>query len=95
MRLPYMKRPCSNCPFRKYTLKGWLGKSRIEEIIKAESFTCHKTNKKMQCAGHMIMMKEDNEFYRLMKAMNLSIELKGEDEIMTPEQTIKRHDRRR
>ena len=41
--LPYMKSPCADCPFRKDSLKGWLGADRMEEILGQESFVCHKT----------------------------------------------------
>ena len=42
MNLPRVKKPCSNCPFRKDSLKGWLGEERMQEIVNADSFTCHK-----------------------------------------------------
>lgn len=44
---PICKRPCANCPFRKDTQKGWLGKERAEEIrdslLGGMGFPCHKT----------------------------------------------------
>lgn len=53
-KLPHIKKPCRDCPFRKDTLKGWLGEERIREIITADSFVCHKKTD-MQCAGHMLV----------------------------------------
>ena len=43
-----LKRPCNNCPFRRDTLKGWLGRSRAQGLIDDmindhRSFSCHKT----------------------------------------------------
>ena len=45
-----LKRPCNECPFRKDTMFGWLGKRKATEIIDCiagsdhGSFSCHKTN---------------------------------------------------
>jgi len=39
-----LKRPCTNCPFRKG--KGevfWFAQERLEEIFTATAFQCHKT----------------------------------------------------
>jgi hypothetical protein len=41
-------KPCADCPFRRDTQKGWLGKPRAEEIADAllrddKTFACHKT----------------------------------------------------
>lgn len=57
MKLPHVKKPCGQCPFRKDTQKGWLGESRITEILNSNTFTCHKTNdpNRLQCAGFMIL----------------------------------------
>lgn len=70
-KIPMVKKPCSNCPFKKDALKGWLGADRAEEIANAHSFTCHKTGEtgsgpRKQCAGFMIMKEEDSAFYRLL-----------------------------
>lgn len=59
MNLPNMKAPCVDCPFRKDSLKGWLGGPRMAEILEEDSFVCHKKTD-MQCAGHMIMNGEQN-----------------------------------
>jgi hypothetical protein len=58
-----LKKPCSNCPFRKDTSKGWLGKRRAKQIsedIKDLSFSCHKTTyndkvKEAFCVGAIIL----------------------------------------
>ncbi len=44
-KLPCTKTPCSNCPFRKDTLDGWLGEDRMREMLNADSFVCHKKNR--------------------------------------------------
>jgi hypothetical protein len=74
-----MKEPCSNCPFRKDSLKGSLNKERAVDIVNAETFTCHKTDMKKQCAGHMLLMDIDNIFVRLAKRMCIPLKLSGKD----------------
>jgi len=79
-----MNKPCANCPFRKDTLKGWLGARRMTEIIKAESFVCHKTTsgkqiERKQCAGHMLLLTYNNEFYRLAKRLLPNFNLTGRE----------------
>jgi len=85
MNLPNMKRPCGNCPFRKDTLKGWLGKGRMTEILDSNTFTCHKKIDK-QCAGHMLIKGQENEFVRLSDLMNLDTGLSGRELIFDTDQ---------
>lgn len=75
--LPNVKKPCKECPFRKTSLKGWLGKRRMAEIIKQDSFVCHK-NTNLQCAGHMLMNGEDNGFVQLANRLGAELKLSGE-----------------
>lgn len=75
--LPCRKSPCKNCPFRKDVLKGWLGEDRMTEILNQNSFVCHK-NTKLQCAGHMIIKGDANDFYRLAKRFNIPLNLKNQ-----------------
>jgi len=77
-KLPNMSKPCKNCPFRKDSLKGWLGKARMTEILAADTFVCH-ANTNQQCAGHMLLLKEDNAFFRLAKRLDYGLDLRGED----------------
>lgn len=86
MNLPNCKKPCADCPFRKDSLKGWLGRGRMEEILSSDSFTCHKTNKELQCAGHLIIKKDENSFYRLAGRMGYDLKLKGHSLIFDSEQ---------
>jgi hypothetical protein len=44
-KLPIIQTPCKDCPFRKDSLKGWLGSEQMTEILEADSFVCHKTTK--------------------------------------------------
>lgn len=76
--LPNVKKPCGDCPFRKDTLNGWLGAERMTEILDQQSFVCHKKNH-LQCAGHMLMKGEGNDFVRLAGRLNIKLELSGED----------------
>lgn len=96
-KLPNMNKPCSNCPFRKDTLKGWLGEDRMTEILNQSSFVCHKTldkgdKNRRQCAGHMLLMEQDNEFVELANRMNIDLGLNGRELIFdTKEECIKHH----
>lgn len=78
MRLPYVRQPCKDCPFRKDSRRGWLGEERMIDIIKAESFVCHK-NTELQCAGHMILNQDNNIFVKTAKAHRLSLSLKNKE----------------
>jgi hypothetical protein len=80
MNLPNMKAPCLNCPFKKDTLKGWLGKYRAIEIATFDSFVCHKNNDK-QCAGHTIMEDDNNSFVRLVGRLGMDTKLSGQDTV--------------
>ena len=75
MKTPIVKKPCKDCPFRKDTLKGWLGEDRMTEFLNADSFICHKTTggtlrDRKQCAGHMLMKGHENAFVRHAARMN-------------------------
>lgn len=92
MKLPNVPRPCSNCPFRKDTLKGWLGSERATEICESESFTCHKTSKpRLQCAGHMLLMKDNNAFFALAKALKIDLKLTGGELVFDSTQDFIKH----
>ena len=91
MNLPNMKKPCANCPFRKDSLAGWLGKDRMTEILEQDSFTCHKTNKQMQCAGHMIILEERNHFYELAVRLNFDLGLSGQELVFESEEDCINH----
>ena len=74
--VPCMKAPCKNCPFRKDSLKGWLGEDRMKEICRADSFVCHK-KPDLQCAGHMILLEGNNSFFRLYLRLGVRLDLQG------------------
>lgn len=89
-KLPYKRKPCSNCPFRKDSQRGWLGASRMTEIIKQDSFVCHKTvdyskeeneddPNRLQCAGHMLLLENNNMFVRLARALRQKLNLSGRE----------------
>lgn len=90
--LPHMTTPCKDCPFRKDTQKGWLGARRMKEILNEESFTCHKTDKGMQCAGHMLLKEEQNIFVKLASDLRITLNLTGRHIVFeTPEDCVKHH----
>ena len=76
--LPNVKQPCTDCPFRKDTLKGWLGRERMGEICEHDSFVCHK-NTGLQCAGHMLIKGNGNGFVRLAERLNMDTGLNGRE----------------
>lgn len=95
MKLPIIKKPCNNCPFRTDCLSGWLGKERAEEIAEAESFICHKTThgrgEAKQCAGFMLMRKERSLAVRFAITLQIDLELTGEDLVFKNENEFIKH----
>ena len=90
-KLPNVKNPCKECPFRKDSMEGWLGAERMGEILDQSSFVCHK-NHSLQCAGHMIIKGDENEFVTLAKNLNLDTGVSGDELIFeTEEECIEHH----
>ena len=87
-RLPNVKKPCADCPFRKDSLKGWLGKERMAGILDGDSFVCHKTlnGELLQCAGHMLIKGSENAFARLAESFGYDLNLSGRDLVFDTEQ---------
>lgn len=79
-KLPHVKKPCKDCPFRKDSLQGWIGKDRITEILAADSFVCHKKTD-LQCAGHMLINGNDNGFVRLSGRLGITLDLSGREQV--------------
>lgn len=101
-KLPYCKSPCNNCPFRKDSLKGWLGKRRAQEIVNNDNFVCHKTTQtgnekdRLQCAGHMILLDDENLFVRTARGMGILLTIVNRYVIFeSKEDFIKHHDHER
>lgn len=85
MKVPCVKKPCKDCPYRKDSLKGWLGKERMTELLKEDSFVCHK-NTSLQCAGHMLIKKEANIFVRTAQIYKTDLDIKGSELVFDTEQ---------
>jgi hypothetical protein len=61
-----LKEPCKECPFRKTSLKGWLGgeltaKQTHDMVLGEADFACHKTRSKpldkmSRCKGSQIFL---------------------------------------
>lgn len=75
-RLPHVKKPCRDCPFRKDVMQGWLGAERMADILATDSFVCHKKTD-YQCAGHMLIKGRDNAFVSLAEKMDIPLPLTG------------------
>jgi hypothetical protein len=89
--LPNVKRPCSNCPFKKDAVKGWLGQQRMTEILSNGGFVCHKKTDK-QCAGHMLIKGNENDFVNLAKRMGIELSLSGKELVFeTQKECIEHH----
>jgi len=92
MNLPNVKKPCSQCPFRKDSLPGWLGEKRAAEIAASSAFTCHKTNKpRLQCAGHMLMLGNKNDFVRLARRLGAPVVLTGRELVFESSELFIKH----
>lgn len=90
-RLPNTKAPCKNCPFRKDTLRGWLGSDRMTEILESQSFVCHKKTN-LQCAGHMLVNGQKNDFVRLAGRLGIELDLSGKELVFdSAEECIQHH----
>lgn len=90
-KLPHIKKPCKDCPFRKDTLQGWLGEERMTQILSADSFVCHK-NTDRQCAGHMLIKGQDNAYVRLASRLRIPLGLAGREQVFeTTEACIEHH----
>ena len=94
--IPYQKKPCKNCPFRKDCLAGWLGSVRIVEILESDSFVCHKTTggekTLLQCAGFMIIKGFNSSFVRVAYVKGISLELTGSEIVFdSSEDCVKHH----
>lgn len=77
-----LKRPCVNCPFRIGQGSLFqLGRQRIEEIVEATAFQCHKTvdysnfedaearagDRPQQCAGLMAVLHRSGRHNQIMQ----------------------------
>lgn len=90
--LPYRKKPCKGCPFRKDCTKGWLGRERVTEIVNSDNFLCHK-NTDLQCAGHMMLLGDENGFVALARGLNIPLTLNGGELVFdTVEDCVNHHD---
>ena len=91
--LPNVKKPCKDCPFRKDSLEGWLGRDRMTEILDDDTFVCHKTLEgiRLQCAGHMLINGNDNGFVRLAGRLGIDLELSGRELVFDTRQACIDH----
>ncbi len=90
-KLPNQIKPCKDCPFRTDTRKGWLGADRMKQILAEHSFVCHK-NTALQCAGHMILNKDNNSYVRVAERLGIALNLQGHELIFkTKTECINHH----
>ena len=69
--MEYQKKPCSECPFRKESTKGWLGGFSVPETLQAAgseySFECHLTRSTVltkECAGRLLFASKTCKSFR-------------------------------
>lgn len=92
LKLPNVKTPCKDCPMTKGCRKGWLGRERMKSILEGELFVCHKDTS-LQCAGHMLIKGEENDFVRLAKILGHKLKLTGRKKVFdTVQECIDHHD---
>lgn len=95
-KMPHMKSPCANCPFRKDSLRGWLGSKRIKLVLESKSFVCHKTTgrkklERKQCAGHMLLKGEKNHYVLFSVLYEIDLELTGRHLVFDNEDDCIKH----
>lgn len=94
-KIPCRKRPCKNCPFRKTSQKGWLGRERMEDILNSDmGFVCHETldTGREQCAGFMLIKNGRSLFELTAKLYNIDLNLSGRELVFdTEEEAIAHH----
>jgi len=62
----------------------------MSAILDETSFVCHKDTTK-QCAGHMLIRGDKNEFITLSKSLNLPLNLSGEELVFDDEESCIEH----
>ena len=70
-------------------MEGWLG-NRIEELVESKSFVCHKNNN-LQCAGHMILNQDNNEYHKFATITGVDLGLNGQELIFDSKQECINH----
>lgn len=77
------KRPCGQCPFRKDSVKGYLGGFTIEEtleVAKSEHpFDCHKTrgtDNTKECSGRLLFATKTCKSFKNAELEKLRLETK-------------------
>ena len=92
VEIPCRKKPCPNCPFRRDAMRGWLGAERMAQILDQARFVCHKDNG-LQCAGHMLIKGEANDFVRLAGRLRIDLKLRGRALVFDSERACVEHHR--
>ena len=91
-----VKKPCADCPFKKDTIKGWLGSDRADDIANSSSFTCHKTattrpGSRRRGLGALLLKQEESAFYRLLNHAARQHLLEEEDKIFPSKEVFINH----
>lgn len=82
--LPHRLAPCGQCPYRKDSHINSLGEERMTELLSAQSFVCHK-DMSLQCAGHMIIKGDANQYVRLANRLGIDLGLTGQHLVFASE----------
>ncbi|UZR95952.1 hypothetical protein [Chondrinema litorale] len=79
--LLHQKELCKSCPFLKNCMP--LGGEKMMEVYKTDAYLCSHTTEEntMYCAGHMLLLKYCNTYYRRAKFLNIELELTGQDQV--------------
>jgi len=63
----------------------------MAEILEQRSFVCHK-KQDLQCAGHMLINGNENDFVQLANRLDIELKLSGKELVFeTPQECVSHH----
>jgi hypothetical protein len=81
--MPATSKPCGQCPFKKNSIKGYLGGFTIEETLETakseHSFICHKTREtpnQKECSGRLLFASKVCKSFKNPELEKLRLEAK-------------------
>lgn len=93
LNLPCQKQPCVECPFREQTPLAPLGEQLTKHLLDQRSFLCHMRAER-QCAGHMLLCADTNEFVATAKLLGIQLALRNQPGVFaTKEDCLHDHQR--
>ena len=103
--MKHCKTPCTECPFLKTSIPGYLGGFSVSEtldVAKSESkFLCHLTREldsPQECAGRMLFVSKIGKMFRRAGLEKVRTELKNntsqetKDKVLSYSEFVKHHE---